>query len=126
MSFRHNKKAAPFGVGVIIIIVLDICSMVSPAFGEPGWSDVEALFATRCTMCHSGEHAARGLRLDSREGVLAGGERGRVLVPGDPSASEVVRRVRGESTPRMPFLSRPLAAEEIALIERWIGAGAPP
>lgn len=89
----------------------------------PGWTEVAALFAVRCTMCHEGEDAALGLRLDSLEGALAGSRDGPVLVPGDAGASELVRRVRGESQPRMPFLGPRLPEEEIALLERWVGEG---
>ena len=56
-------------------------------------------------------------------GPLSGGCSSSVLVPGDASGIELVRRLRGESTPRMPFLSRPLSDDQIALIESWIAAG---
>jgi hypothetical protein len=109
----------------LLILLLAISGVAPPAHSEPNWSDIEALFSKRCIMCHSGDHAARGLKLDSYEGTMAGGENGSVLVPGDILGSELVRRVRGESKPRMPFLSYPLIAEEISLIERWIEAGSP-
>lgn len=77
-------------------------------------------------MCHSAvAGASKGLRLDDYTAALAGSETGAVLVPGDASGSELVRRLRGESTPRMPFLSRPLPDAQIALIENWIIAGMP-
>jgi hypothetical protein len=72
-----------------------------------------------------GEAAARGLRLDSYAGAIAGSESGPVLLPGDPSSSELIRRLNGASRPRMPFLSYPLTAAEIELVERWIAAGLP-
>lgn len=97
----------------------------SPAGADPGWRELEPLFVKRCVMCHSGDHAARGLKLDSYDGVMAGSDRGAVLVPGDLSASELVRRVRGESRPRMPFLSTPLDPADLALIERWVETGSP-
>jgi hypothetical protein len=66
-----------------------------------------------------------GLKLDSYEGALAGSTKGAVLVAGDPDGSEMVRRMRGESMPRMPFLGRALPPEEIDLVVRWIEAGLP-
>ena len=69
--------------------------------------------------------AAKGLRLDSYDGAIEGSEDGAVLLPGNSSQSELVRRLRGESTPRMPFLSRSLPDAEIDLIVRWIDAGMP-
>ena len=92
----------------------------------PDWADVSAIFKERCVMCHSKvAGATKGLRLDEYDAVLAGSERGAVLVPGNAVGSELVRRLRGETTPRMPFLSRPLPDDQIALIESWIAAGMP-
>ena len=91
----------------------------------PNWAEAGALFAERCVMCHSGEDAPLGLRLDSFEGALAGSEDGPVLVPGDLGGSELLRRVRGESQPQMPLVGDPLAAQEIAMLEAWVEAGLP-
>jgi mono/diheme cytochrome c family protein len=92
----------------------------------PDWADVTAIFKERCVMCHSEvAGASRGLRLDDYDAVIAGSERGAVVVPGNAKGSELVRRLRGESTPRMPFLSRALPDDQIALIENWIVAGMP-
>lgn len=77
-------------------------------------------------MCHSAlAGASKGLRLDDYAAALAGSERGAVLVPGDVAGSELIRRLRGQSVPRMPFLGRPLPDDQIALIESWIAAGLP-
>jgi len=91
-----------------------------------GWAEVSAVFAERCVMCHSAiAGASRGLRLDDYDAALIGSERGLVLIPGKAAESELIRRLRGQSVPRVPFLSRPLPEEEIALIEGWIAAGLP-
>ncbi len=92
------------------------------AFGE-----VAEILRARCLTCHRGEAAPLGLRLDSHAAVMRGSSRGPVVRPGAPAASELVRRVRGASFPRMPRTRPPwLAEREIAAIERWIAAGAPP
>lgn len=91
----------------------------------PDWGDVSAIFAERCTMCHSELGASSGLRLDSYEAARKGGVKGAVLLPGNADESELIRRLRGESTPRMPFLSYPLPPEQIDLIKRWVDAGLP-
>ncbi len=112
---------------LIAVLLLVASPSVANAGGAdpPGWADVAEIFAERCVMCHSEKGAGRGLRLDSYEAVILGGERGAVLVPGDSDASELIRRLRGQSTPRMPFLSRALPPEQIELIERWVDAGLP-
>ena len=91
----------------------------------PVWSDVSLIFTERCVMCHSEHGAELDLRLDSYESALAGSRKGPVLVAGDAEHSEMVRRLRGVSKPRMPFLSRPLSEDELNVIVRWIDAGLP-
>ena len=111
-----------------LAVVAILLPSAAPGEGAkaPDWADVSAIFDARCIMCHSKvAGASKGLRLDDYDAALAGGVRGVVMVPGDAAGSELVRRLRGESTPRMPFLSRPLPEDEIALIEGWIGAGMP-
>lgn len=96
------------------------------AFAAAGFDDVAPIFAARCVMCHNGEGAPLGLRLDSHASVLKGSQKGPVVKPGDPAASEILRRVRGQSQPRMPLVGDPLSADEIARLEGWIAGGAAP
>lgn len=110
---------------LICLIPLGISPGVAEEAGRPDWADVGPIFATYCLNCHSATGAAVGLRLDSYAAALAGSERGPVLVAGAPAASELIRRLRGDSAPRMPFLSRALPDEDIALIARWIESGLP-
>ncbi len=119
-TFRPGRK--PLAVASFILGLM----AATPSVGQtPLWPDVSSLLAERCIACHSGEFAPLGLSLDSHEGVLGGSENGPVVLPGDVAASELSRRIRGESQPRMPLDGPPfLEPEEIALIEAWIAAGA--
>ena len=92
----------------------------------PTFADVAPIFEGRCTMCHSGAGAPLGLRLDAYDDVLAGSERQPVVLPGSPAESELVKRIHGTSLPQMPLGGPPLSDVEIATIEEWIAAGAPP
>jgi uncharacterized membrane protein len=127
-SWRHaqvnNMKNYVF-TGVCAVLLSAGPCLADPGAAPPDWTDVSGIFAKRCTMCHSEQGAAKGLRLDSYEAAVAGSEKGRVLLPGDAEHSELIRRLRGQSTPRMPFLSRPLPDDQIDLIARWIAAGLP-
>jgi len=86
--------------------------------------DVRPILSDHCYACHGPDEAERkaDMRLDVQEEALA------VLVAGDPDASELVRRVRGEDAgdvmPPADF-DKPLDLEEIATLERWVAAGAP-
>lgn len=98
------------------------------ADGRVTYDEVAAIFGRHCIECHSEnskmEAPPEGLRLDGYESVLAGGDRLAVL-PGNAQASEVIRRVEGLATPRMPFDGPPWLTEtEIALLRAWIDGGA--
>ena len=91
---------------------------------EVTYAEVGSIFNARCVMCHMGENAPLGLRLDSMDGLLKGSQKGPVVRAGDPAGSELVRRIKGITQPRMPLTGPPfLSDEEIALIERWVASG---
>lgn len=89
---------------------------------------VEAILLRRCATCHAASGlmgaAPEGYLLSSYAATLASDERARV-VPGNPAASELVRRIRGQARPRMPYDGPPyLTDAEIDLIVAWIEQGA--
>jgi mono/diheme cytochrome c family protein len=96
--------------------------------GPVRYDRVAPIFALRCAKCHTENGlmggAPEGYRLSSYADTVSTADRVRV-VPGSPAASELVRRIRGQALPRMPFDGPPfLDADEIALIEQWIADGA--
>jgi cytochrome c553/plasmid stability protein len=85
---------------------------------------IRPLLAANCFACH-GESAMSGLRVDSREALLRGGETGPAIVPGDPEKSTLLKAVQhAEGFPRMPRGRAKLAAADIDAIAEWIRAGA--
>jgi mono/diheme cytochrome c family protein len=105
---------------------LMICiPQVSAQTGTPYSPDVHQIFQARCIKCHTGTRPPEGLRLDSYHDVMAGSKDGPVIVPGSPDKSELVRRLKGISKPRMPKDGPPWLSEmQITVIEKWIAAGA--
>jgi uncharacterized membrane protein len=93
----------------------------SPAPVPLAFADVLPIFEARCTRCH-GERKQRGeLALHTLAGLLAGGETGPALVPGDPAASPVLQRLMLplEHDDHMPPANKPQpSAAEID----WIAA----
>ncbi len=87
-------------------------------------SSIQPLLTARCIACHPSTGGQAGLSLASHADVLRGGNSGAAVVPGDPSASLLLRRVSGQS-PEMPPVGEPLTPPQVALLERWIAAGAP-
>ena len=88
-------------------------------------STIRPLLADNCHECHSGrvDPAFGGLRLDSREGLLAGGDSGPAVVPGRPAESALVQRLHGR--PMLMPPTGPLGGDEIEALTRWVAMGAP-
>jgi len=125
MSFRARFIRACSPLCVAAALALGLQPGAARAQGAPSYADVATILGERCIVCHQGEAAPLGLRLDSYAGAMKGSQKGPVIKPGDARGSELAKRVRGESLPRMPLTGPPwLSGEQIALIERWIAAGA--
>src|SRR4029079_15640954 len=89
--------------------------------------EVRAILAHNCYKCHGPEKGKGELRLDRKDMVFKGGEHGPVIVAGDPSGSEMVKRISlppGEKK-SMPNKEKRLSAAEIDIIKLRIQKGAP-
>lgn len=89
--------------------------------------NVRPLLAERCFACHSASSnpVMGGLRMDTREGLLKGGNRGAALVPGQPELSLLLRAVlHTEGNLKMPPGNK-LTEAEVAAIAQWVKMGAP-
>ncbi|MEK0449496.1 MAG: hypothetical protein RL088_1764 [Verrucomicrobiota bacterium] len=101
-----------------------LAAVVAPATAEPSFEkDVQPLLKRHCWHCHGEEPKLRGgvdLRLRRfMDKELDGG--GHVIVAGEPAKSELLTLVKSGE---MPEKGSKLSPEEIAILERWIAAGA--
>jgi hypothetical protein len=87
---------------------------------------IRPIFVERCYKCHSAAagKAKGGLFLDSREGVLKGGDSGPAIVPGDPEKSILIRALRQTDELQMPMKEK-LPDEQISDFVAWVKMGAP-
>ncbi|MEE2713643.1 MAG: PSD1 and planctomycete cytochrome C domain-containing protein [Planctomycetota bacterium] len=92
---------------------------------------IRPVLAESCFPCHGPDGGARkaGLRLDRREDAITNLPSGnRAIVPGDPHASELLRRLHHhDPADRMPPVDsgRTISKADIGKLERWISEGAP-
>ncbi len=101
---------------------------VLAAAGPPSSErDIAPLLSTHCLACHGPRKQESGLRLDSRDAALKGGDHGPALAPGKAAESAMVLVVEGRhpEVARMPHRREPLPAHEVAVLRAWIDAGAP-
>jgi hypothetical protein len=89
----------------------------SPTFER----DVLPILSSHCLQCHGGIHQKGGLDLRTAMAALAGGDSGKVIVPGDPKASELWKVVESDTMPRGAIK---VSAEQKKILHAWITAGA--
>lgn len=115
------KPAIPFLAGGLALTA--VASAAAPDFA----SQIQPILELNCVRCHNGEKDKGGLRLDTRKGLLDGGDTAAALVPGDPAKSELLVRVhlRPIDEGVMPDEGQALTKEQVELLEAWVRAGAP-
>ncbi len=88
---------------------------------------IEPVLVKSCYGCHSAKAAKLkgGLRLDSREGLLQGGDTGPAVVPGKPAESLLIQAIQHEEGLEMPPKEPRLPQAVIVAFVRWVDAGAP-
>src|SRR5262245_25410595 len=90
---------------------------------------IRPVLVERCYECHSSKakQLEGSLSLETRSGLLKGGDQGAAVVPGQPEKSLLLKAIRyTDSDLQMP--PKPgerLAAEVVANFEAWIKRGAP-
>src|SRR6516165_897070 len=54
---------------------------------------IRPVLAENCFKCHGQAKQKNGLRLDSRAGILTGGDQGPAIVPGEPDKSLLIKAI---------------------------------
>ena len=72
----------------LIVLLGALPAMANEAVFE---KHIRPLLVEHCQACHGPKKQMGGLRLDSREAMLKGGDGGPVVRPGDPDASRLVQ-----------------------------------
>lgn len=141
MSLRTAQLPLPLLVAMFLPSCLGPCCLgvaaESPS-GKPSMAgevidaelferQIRPLLADHCYECHAAdsEKIGGGLLLDSRDGLITGGDSGPAIVPGDPDRSLLMRAVRYvDDSLQMPPQGM-LSETEITSLETWIRQGAP-
>src|SRR5262245_54044387 len=84
---------------------------------------VRPLLVENCYSCHGPSKQKGGLRLDSLQAILKGGESGPALVPGKPDESLIVEAVNFDGL-EMPPTGK-LESAKVEVLTRWVTLGAP-
>src|SRR5262245_39710877 len=116
--------------GILVGLSLVFSSRTERAAGAP--SEADAFFETKirpvlhetCFKCHGADKSFGGLRLDSREAILKGGDRGPAIQPGNPDASLLIQAIRRtHEDVKMPP-KETLPEKVVADFAQWVKQGA--
>jgi hypothetical protein len=92
--------------------------------------NIRPVLANNCYECHSQESKSLkgGLMVDTREGLIQGGDSGPALIPGSPEKSLLMISIRHEHKDpdmAMPPKKEKLSAAVLSNFEAWVKMGAP-
>jgi Protein of unknown function (DUF1549)/Planctomycete cytochrome C len=126
MMLRTSSVSRRAGLAAGLLLAFGAAAQDQPYdFFE---KNIRPVLAEKCYKCHSAssEKLKGGLLLDTREGMLKGGESGkRAIVPGDAEASFLIEAIRYQNEElQMPPKTR-LTEQQVAHFVQWINAGAP-
>jgi mono/diheme cytochrome c family protein len=95
---------------------------------------IRPILAQNCVGCHGPDKQKGGLRMDTREHLLAGGKEDEktivVIVPGDPAKSKIIEAVEYKNEdlqmpPPKKGKSLKLTEEQITDLKEWVKMNAP-
>ncbi len=101
------------------------------AFSQSGadtlFDRAKPILERRCLSCHNPDKAKGGLRLDTHERFLEGGENERAINLDDPLKSHLLKLINlpEDHDDIMPSRGKPLTKEEVGIITAWFKAKAP-
>jgi mono/diheme cytochrome c family protein len=88
--------------------------------------EIKPIFEASCIKCHGRGRDKGGLRIDTRETLLKGGDTGPAVVPGKSADSLLIAMVAGvDPDAVMPKKGTRLTSEEIGALRAWIDQGMP-
>ena len=117
----RELSRALFTVTVLGLAVFPAAEASEELFGKK----VAPVFERRCLGCHNDSKKKGKLSMASRAALLKGGRKGPVVVPGDPSASRLLRLITPkDGKASMPKNKAPLSQAERDAVGEWIKAGA--
>lgn len=111
---------------VLSLLVLSLPSLHAGEAEDAAFFEnrIRPVLMRSCFKCHGGDKVSDGLRVDSREALLEGGQSGPALVAGDAETSLLVQAIRRTDAKLAMPPEQPLDAAVVKDFEQWIQSGA--
>ena len=128
MTFLPRRRSVISTLFLLVLFCLSFAATSraqTPEQGEFFEKNIRPVLADRCFSCHTNLKSG-GLRLDSRQNILRGGNEGAVIVLGKPEESLLIKAIsRTHERFKMPLGGPKLDDEIIENFKQWIRGGAP-
>lgn len=123
--FNRKTRFLCKSVAVLFVAALVAGSSTASAADIDFERQIRPLLVERCGDCHGADTQESSLRLDVKHRALKGSDFGPVILPGKANESELIHRITTSDEKKvMPSDGDRLTAVEVALLEKWINAGA--
>ncbi|MBM3995229.1 MAG: DUF1553 domain-containing protein [Planctomycetes bacterium] len=121
---RHTVAAA---IGLLALPSVLFAQSVDVKGIEFFEAKIRPVLSKYCYECHSSQakKLKADLHLDTKAGMLKGGDSGPVLIPGKAKESLIIKALEHDGPTKMPSQSTKLPREVIADFAKWIDMGAP-
>ncbi|MBX7072946.1 MAG: PSD1 and planctomycete cytochrome C domain-containing protein [Pirellulales bacterium] len=131
--FQRGLGTAGHALPSFCALWLSIVCSTAPAKAEPPPTaaaidfdhQIAPILVRRCLGCHNASERSGGLLLETRGGLMQGGDSGPAFDDSQPGASLLLARVEaGEMPPPVEDKPTPMPTSEIELIRAWVKGGA--
>lgn len=121
------KRAGEWPPFLAALVAIALAAPPAPAAPLDYHADIAPILRDYCSGCHNETDYDGDFSVETFRALSEGGESDdeKILVPGQPARSFLLRTLRGQADPSMPPEKEPQPSEEeLALIARWIKEGA--
>src|SRR5689334_20768188 len=101
--------------GIIVFLLWSSAGLMAAGAGPDYTREIKPILAENCYRCHGASQQKGGLRLDTGQLAVKGGNSGPALARGNPAASILVQVIQGTHSdiPKMPYKKPSLSAGQI-------------
>ena len=121
---RMNRLTLKLVAAITALVVGHFSSACADSAGDLFEHKIRPVLVEVCFKCHGSEKVSGGLRVDSREALLKGGDLGPAVVANKPVESLLLKALKHEDKDFKMPPDKKLSDETIAAFESWIANGA--
>ena len=122
LSAMQFKFYVAFAVAVASLSTTASAAVVKVDFSH----QIVPILREHCGECHTGDKKKGSFSMNDRASLLAGGESGKAVIPGNAAKSPLVDAITSKDPDKqMPPKGARLSPEKVKLLRDWIDAGAP-